>query len=275
MTTTKKLAAGRVEGLWRYPVKSMLGEGLTTAYVNQRGLLGDRAYAFIDSSTGKLVSAKNPRRWPNLFEFKAAFFEQLEPANRLPPVAITLPGGEMVSTSSPDVDSIVSNALGRDVTLTSESMARPCLEEYWPDIPDIAHRDAVTVEEIMPGTFFDGAPMHLVTTATLAALSAHYPEGQFEAARFRPNLLINAEGDARFAENEWIGKTIAIGSHVRLEITRVTGRCVMTTLPQAALPRDLGILRAAAQWNQANVGVYATVSQGGTIAQDDPVWLLD
>ena len=65
--------SGTVVSLYRYPVKSMMGEELNAIDVTQRGLLGDRIYAVVDSSDGKAASAKNPRKWPNLFNFKAAF----------------------------------------------------------------------------------------------------------------------------------------------------------------------------------------------------------
>ena len=72
-------------------------------------------------------------------------------------------------------------------------------------------------------------------------------------------------------ENDWIGQTVAIGDEVRLRITGPCPRCVMTTLPQGDLPKDSGILRTAAQHNQANVGVYADVLAGGTLRRGDPV----
>ena len=69
---------GRVVSLWRYPVKSMMGEELNEAEVTERGLLGDRAYALIDSSDGKAATAKNPRKWPRLFDFRASSFVQVQ-----------------------------------------------------------------------------------------------------------------------------------------------------------------------------------------------------
>ena len=65
--------AGAVATLWRYPVKSMLGEEINSSVVTLRGLLGDRAYALVDQTTGKVVSAKNPRKWPDMFRFRAAY----------------------------------------------------------------------------------------------------------------------------------------------------------------------------------------------------------
>ena len=74
-------------------------------------------------------------------------------------------------------------------------------------------------------------------------------------------------------ENDWIDRTIAIGDEVRLRVTGGCPRCVMTTPPQGDLPRDPGILRTAAQHNQANVGVYADMIAGGAIRRADPVTL--
>jgi uncharacterized protein YcbX len=101
-----------------------------------------------------------------------------------------------------------------------------------------------------------------------------YPGGRFEVRRFRPNIVVSTEPDTKgFVENDWIDRTIAIGDEVRLRITGPCPRCVMTTLPQGDLPRDPGILRAAAQHNQANVGVYADVIAGGAIRRGDSVTL--
>jgi uncharacterized protein YcbX len=76
-----------------------------------------------------------------------------------------------------------------------------------------------------------------------------------------------------FVENDWIDHTVAVGDKVRLRITGPCPRCVMTTLPQGDLPKDAGILRTAAQNNQANVGVYADVIAGGPIRRGDSVTL--
>ena len=133
------------------------------------------------------------------------------------------------------------------------------------------HRDTVTDFTLSEGTFFDCAMVHVLTTATLDRLRELYPQGRFEVRRFRPNIVVQLASDEKgFAENAWIGHTLAIGTAVRLNITGPCGRCVMTTLAQGDLSRDTGILRTAAQHNQVNVGVYAAVARGGSIRRDDP-----
>ena len=276
MPTETQTQVGEVTAIWRYPVKSLQGEELNAAVATDRGLLGDRAFAFVDRSEGRIVSAKNPRKWPDLFRFRAAFVEPPTSGQPLPAARITLPDGTIVTTDQPDVDQIVSAALGRDVTLQTSAPDDPALEEYWPDIEGLDYRDTVTVESIPVGGFFDGALIHLLTTATLDTLRRSHSEGHFEVRRFRPNLVVTPDAtSADFPENDWIGHTLAIGEQVRIAIDRKCPRCVMTTLPQAHLPHDPNILRTAAQRNEANVGVYASVVQTGVIRCGDAVTLAD
>jgi uncharacterized protein YcbX len=266
---------GSIVSLWRYPVKSMLGEELNATEVTKRGLLGDRAYALVDSAGGKVASAKNPRKWPGLFDCRAAFVDVPKTGAKAPPVRVTLPDGTIVNSEQRDRDQILSKGLKREVKLSALPDVRTATaEEYWPDIEGLDHRDTVTDFDLPEGTFFDCALVHLLTTATLDRLRALYPQGRFEVRRFRPNIVVettNAEKD--FVENAWIGQTLAIGDALRLSITGPCPRCVMTTLPQGDLPKDTGILRTAAQHNRANVGVYASVLQGGNVRRGDSVRL--
>ena len=277
---------GTVTAIWRYPVKSMLGEEIGASAVTDQGLLGDRAYALVDAETGKVASAKNPKRWPNLFQCHAELAEPPESAGKMPPVRIRLPDGTEVSSDEPSVDDTLSDMVGRRVTLESTAPSEAVFEEYWPDMEDISpegHRDTVTDERLgmaaPPGTFFDLAPMAVLTTATLQRLGELYPQGSFDVQRFRMNLIVEPDADG-FVENEWIGHTLAVGDGVSLPVTLADPRCVMTTLPQGDLPKDPGILRAAAQHNRLDipgvglypcVGVYAGVASGGTVRRGDPV----
>jgi hypothetical protein len=270
-------AVGSVVSLWRYPVKSMMGEELNAAEVTDRGLLGDRAYAIVDSADGKVASAKNPRKWPHLFDFRAALVDAPRPGAKVPPVRITLPEGTVVTSEQSEVNRILSRALDREVTLDATERGQrapwtPKAEEYWPDMEGLDYRDTVTDFNLPEGTFFDCAVVHLLTTATMDRLRELYPEGRFEARRFRPNIVVEiASGVKDFVENAWIGGTLAIGDAVRLSSTGPCPRCVMTTLPQGDLAKDPGILRTAAQHNHANVGLYASVVRGGTVRRGDGI----
>jgi len=264
--------AGHVVSLWRYPVKSMMGEELNASEVTERGLFGDRAYALLDPVTGKVASAKNPRKWSRMFEFRAAFVEPPRPDAPLPPVRVTCPDGTIIHSDAPDFERVLSKALGRSVRFVTSAPEKPSLEEYWPDIEGLAHREKVTDEAMPPKTFFDLATLHLLTTATLDQLRELNPDGRFETRRFRPNLVVRPiEGRRGFVEDAWIGKDLNLGNHARIRVTGPCTRCVMTTLPQGDLPQDGGILRTAAKHHDVNVGVYANVARGGLVRRGDPV----
>jgi uncharacterized protein YcbX len=298
--TTDTQRAGQVATLWRYPIKSLLGEELNATEIADRGLLGDRAYALLDIAAGKVASAKNPRKWPHLFDFRATFVDLPRTGAPLPPVRITLPDGMVVTTEHGDLQAILSRALDREVTLvTAERSQRaasglsspvPAMataEAYWPDIEGLDYRDAVTEFALPEGTFFDSAVVHVLTTATIERLRELYPAGRFEVRRFRPNIVVATDAGVKdFVEDAWIGRTLAIGDTVRLRIIDPCGRCVVTTLPQGDLPSDHGILRAIAQNNTvpsftavpgrtmpAVVGVYAEVLQAGEVRVGDAVRL--
>ena len=276
MPSEAQTAVGSVVSLWRYPVKSMMGEELNAVAVTERGLLGDRAYALVDSADGKVASAKNPRKWPGLFDFRAAYVEPPRTDGAIPPVCITLPDGTTVTSRDEDLDQIVSAALGRQVELRRAPPEKPSLEEYWPDIAGLDHRDPVTDEAMSAETFFDGAAIHLLTTTTLDALRRAHPQGRFEVRRFRPNFVLRPNSpEAGFTEDAWMGRTIRLGEEVRISITRPCPRCVMTTLAQGDLPSDPGILRTAARQHQAHVGVYAKVLCGGAVKRGDAAFLED
>lgn len=252
----------------------MMGEELNASYVNERGLAGDRAYAIVDQVTGKVASAKNPRKWGKLFDFRASFVEPPRPGAKMPAVRITLPDGKSVSSDQLEADSLLSQALGARIKLMAASLDKPSYEEYWPDIEGLANREKVTDELMPPQTFFDLATIHVLTTATIDRLRELYPEGRFEVRRFRPNIVIEPSPAVRdFVENGWVHRILHIGDEVRLRINNPCTRCVMTTLAQGDLPRDLGILRTAARFNKVNVGVYASVERGGSVKRGNLIWV--
>jgi uncharacterized protein YcbX len=281
---------GTVVALWRYPVKSMQGEELNGVPVGERGILGDRAYAILERATGHIASAKHPRKWSRLFECRASYVAPPQPGTPLPPIWITLPDGALIRSDDPEVDQALSRVLDREVALVSQAPSAPTREANRAPVEVLATQEAIMEEALAPaapaGTFFDYAALHILTTATLDRLRELYPAGRFEARRFRPNIVI-APTTGGFAEYTWLGRALAAGEETRLRVLDPAPRCVVTTLPQGDLPRDLGILRtlnehsAAASATlapgvvlQAVAGVYASALRAGTIRRGDKVWLL-
>lgn len=288
---TKTESVGSVVSVWRYPVKSMQGEELNGTLVTLRGVLGDRAYAVMDRTTGYIASAKHPRKWGKLLECRAAFVEPPQLGAPLPPVWITLPDGIVINSTQSDVDQVLSRVLGRDVTLLAEAPFAPIREADRSPIDGEEHPETIMQEKMAiaapSNTFFDYAALHVLTTGTINRLQELYKAGRFEVHRFRPNIVITTVGDERdFVENNWLGHSLAIGTEVHLHTIDPCPRCVVTTLAQGDLPHDLGILRTVAQHNAvasvtlapgvvfpAVAGVYASVLQSGTICRGDLVWL--
>jgi len=289
---------GSVAGLWRFPVKSMRGEQLDQAELTGRGLVGDRAYALIDTDTGKVVSAKSVRLYPDLLGCRAGFVEPPRSERELPPVRITLPDGKSVTSDSSDADRVLSAYFRRDVTLARAAPADFTIDQYHPDVEDLdpeGHRDTVVEQKLgsaffaqaglaspVPvGSFFDLFPVSVLTTSTLDRLSELRPQSRIDQRRFRMNAIVGTKA-AGFVENNWIGRELAIGDAVRLRVALPDPRCVMTTLAQDELPKDTDVLRTLTQHNRVQVGdagqfpcagVYALVEAPGTMRTGDRVAL--
>src|SRR5262249_61456945 len=123
------------------------------------------------------------------------------------------------------------------------------------------------------GTYFDAFPILVMTKQSLAALARHAPSARFDVRRFRPNLLIDVEGDGEFPERAWVGKRLRVGATV-LDVAMECPRCVMTTLPFADLPADTSIMRTLVREARGMLGVYATVTQLGEVRTGDAVALV-
>jgi uncharacterized protein YcbX len=288
--------AGVISELWRFPVKSMLGEQPDAVDVDARGVVGDRAYAVIDTETGKVASAKNPRMWPQLFQCRASFVAPPCSGEPASPVRMTLPDGSTVMSDARDVDARLSSLFGRSVTLATEAPADFTIDDYHPDVEGLGPgREPDTVSEtklgaaffaeagmtsaVTPESFFDLFPISVMTTSTLAHLNAIKPDSRFDARRFRMNIVVDTAAPG-FVENEWLGRQLGLGDDAVLAVMIPDPRCVMTTLPQDDLPKDNGILQTLARHNRLEVagagtfpcaGVYAVVATGGTIRRGDAV----
>jgi MOSC domain-containing protein len=286
-------AAGTIQALWRFPVKSMQGEQLEAAHVREAGIIGDRAFALVDRQTGKVASAKHPKLWPDLLGCRAAFLESPRPDAQLPPARIDLADGTTVMSDAPDVDAVLSRFFRREVKLTRAAPEDFTIDQYHPDIENLdpqGHRDEVTETKlgaalfsqlgapsaVPQGSFMDFFPVSVITTSTLARLSKLQPGSRFDARRFRMNVIVDTTDDG-FVENAWTGRVLDVGNDARLAIAMPDPRCVMTILAQPDLPRDPAILKTIAKHNRLDIadgapypcaGVYALPRSPGTIRKN-------
>ncbi len=240
MPDLRSLYAGRIVSLRRYPVKSLVGELLDRVEVDRRGVLGDRLWAVRDPD-GKLGSGKSTRRFRKMDGLLAlaARYEADTPV-------IELPRGEVVRGDDPAVHETLSRHVGRPVRLTREQ--------------ETSHFD-------------EGPSVHLVTTSTLAALGRAHGR-VLDAARFRPNLVVVTDG-VGFVEDRWVGRRLAVGPDVVLEVRAPMPRCVMVSLPQLGLDGEDGLLLTVTDVNAGQAGVVADVRSPGVISAGDGVRLLE
>jgi uncharacterized protein YcbX len=293
------VTVGSVAGLWRFPVKSMRGERLEQAELTAQGVVGDRAYALIDADTGKVVSAKSVRLFPDLLDCRAAFVEPPQSGRQAPPVRIALPDGTSVTSGSSDANRVLSAHFRRDVTLARAAPEDFTIDQYHPDVEDLdpeGHRDILVEQKLgsaffaqaglaspVPvGSFFDLFPLSVLTTSALERLNELQPQSRFDQRRFRMNVIVGTQ-EAGFVENNWVSRELMIGDAVRLRVALPDPRCVMTTLAQDDLPKDTDVLRTLTRHNRVQVGaagrfpcagVYAVVEAPGTMRTGDLVVLI-
>lgn len=121
----------------------------------------------------------------------------------------------------------------------------------------------------------DGRTLHLLTNSSLRKMSAFYPAGDFDARRFRPNLLVDADGGrAGFVEEAWVKQELQVGAGPRLMVTKSNTRCKLTTLKQAGIEEDKGILQTIDRENSRNPGVMCTVLNAGMVGAGSTVTLV-
>lgn len=283
---------GSVGELWRYPVKSMMGEPLQGVDITEQGVLGDRGWAVRDEVRGGIRGAK---KIGALMKLAARYRDEPSLERPVPEVDITLPDGAVVRSSDADVDAQISKALDHTVTLWPLQPPDD-LEHYrrgGPDtddvmeelrsifgrepdepLPDLSGMPPVIFEfESPPGTYYDAYPLHIVTTASLRTLARLTPDAVVDVRRFRPNLLLDAGDDVDgFPEQEWTGRRITIGD-TELEVRSACPRCVMITRAFGDLPQARSLMRTVVREADQNVGVYASVVSPGTISVGDTATL--
>jgi uncharacterized protein YcbX len=279
---------GTLSAIHRYPVKSMLGETLASARLGEQGIPGDRAWALRDELRGGIQGGK---KLPGLMGCAARY---LAPPDEGPAPApeISLPDGTRFLASDPDAARRIGETIGREVTLwpivpaeNAEHYRRPA-----PDHPDLVEElraifgrepgeplpdigkfpPEILANQTPPGTYFDAFPLLLLSRQSLASLQRAAEESRIDVRRFRPNLVLDAPGDRPFPEQDWIGRSLRIGS-ARLEIALECPRCVMTTHGFADLPKDPRIMRSLVKEAGGNLGVYARVSVPGEVRTGDRI----
>ena len=285
----------RVAELWRYPVKSMGGERLDAVRIDARGVHADRLWAVRDLELGAITTA---RRLPMLLQCTArwADAEQGPPADAGPgrpaEVVVTFPDGEELRSSDAAIHAKLSALCGRRVELhpLPATDDRRAYKGVLANQADLRRQFDVPDDEPLPdlsmfpvrklaelaryatpvGTFADAYPIHVLTTASLAAMRAQAPQADFDVRRFRPSIVVDSDDADGLVELGWLGGTLHAGAvELRLEIPTI--RCSMPTRVQPGLAADADVLRTIRAHAERCLGAYAEVAQGGRVEVGDPV----
>ena len=158
----------------------MGGEALAATTITRHGLRGDRAYALFDPTENRVASAKLFDRFPGLLEFSAQYIQGEWPASGLPPVEVRFPHGVVVRTDAKEFLETLGAWFGKPTAIsavTDDRLVRPQAGKY-----------------AMTDTYFDYAPLHLLTDVAMASLARSSPGSLVALERFRPNLLIEGIG---------------------------------------------------------------------------------
>lgn len=276
-----------VASIWRYPVKSMVGEQVTQAVIADAGMVGDRGWAVRDEVRGGIRGAK---KIAGLMRLAARYDDPAGGA-----ITITLPDGSTVSSSDPEVNSALSEALDHEVTLWPLQPADD-LDHYRrgasdsddimvelrdlfgrtedEPLPDLTVFPPEVIEfESPPGTYLDAYPISVMTTSAMRSLTEALPYSAIDIRRFRPNLLVDTGDDPGHPELDWGGRALSVGE-VELELLTGIPRCVMVTREiDEKLGVDRSVLRHIVADLDQVLGVYARVTTPGAVSVGDPVTL--
>jgi hypothetical protein len=293
-------AIATVREIWRYPVKSMGGESLTSATVTPAGLVGDRLWAVLDAD-GEIKSA---RQWPRLIQMTARYLDAALVSGQLyaqavPDVLIDTPDGTRLRSRTASAGSVLESFLGQACRL--EPLRPPSDTDFYTP-PKARNLDTLSVEldqlddepefdfsqtpeEMLailsdymtpPGTFFDAFPMHLISSQTLATL-ARDSLADVDPKRFRPNLLLDfVDAKATVPEFDLLGKVVRIGATAM----RMQGKTIRCSIPSRSQPllglsQDPNMTRAMVRLMQRHIGVYASIETPGDIQVGAPVFVDD
>ena len=281
----------RVDQIWSYPVKSMVGGTVASAEVSMLGIVGDRRWAVRDLERGGIRGAKQMGGLMTLAAREVPGY-----TGDTGDVEIDFPDGRRLTSKSPDIDEALSAHLGHPVRLEALRPAddldhyrrgAPANDDFMVELRNIFGREEseplpdfsvfppeVVEFESPPGTYHDCWPLMIMSTTALESMRSALPDSIIDVRRFRPSVVIDTPGATGHPEFAWAGRTARLGDAI-IAFESPCPRCVMVTREVADLPADRSILRHIVRDLDQNVGIYARVVEPGTFATGDELRFID
>jgi uncharacterized protein len=249
---------GRVESLWRYPVKSMRGEELREAYLTAKGVYGDRRYAFLSTGSRKDFPYFTAREQHQMLLHRA-WYRHPEKMVR-PQGALSLEDGA-VEVETPEGERLTADDPGLI------NLLRGGLREW-----QQKRHQVMVVQSDNP--VVDTRPLSLFSLQTVRRLSEDIGE-ELDKRRFRANVYVDLASDEGFAEDAWVGRKLAIGEVAVVEILKRTKRCKLITLDPDTSEPNIEVMKKVALKHELRAGISASVGVEGMIAVGDEIRLID
>ena len=259
---------GKVESLWRYPVKSMRGEELDEMFAGYAGVYGDRLFAFTTSSGRKGFPFFTGRDQRQMIRYRPRFrnpAEAAQPINlsdaeKLPPGVTPLyadPNDLMVDVETP---------AGKTFAIDDPALIEMLRQEI-----DDKHQITLLRSE---RALTDCRPLSIFAMQSAKKLGEETGV-KVDKRRFRANVYLDLTSSDGFVENQFVGKTLRIGSKVVVSVLERDPRCMMITLDPDTAEKTPAILKQVAQAHEGMAGVYGAVLMEGMIRKEDSVELID
>jgi uncharacterized protein YcbX len=259
---------GRIESLWRYPVKSMRGEELAEAFAGFPGVYGDRLYAFLSSAASRGFPYFTGREQGQMLRYRAAFRHRERMA--MPP---NLSEAEALG---PGITPLYADPADRMVDVRTPSGEVLAVDD--PRLIDLLREGARDGHELSllrsERALTDCRPFSLISIQTTRQLSEELGV-ELDKRRFRANAYVYLASGAGFSENDWVGRTVRIGEKAQIAVTDRDPRCKMITLDPDTGQANPEVMRRVAKDHGGTVGVYGAVVVEGMIHAGDEVALAD
>jgi uncharacterized protein YcbX len=259
---------GRVESLWRYPVKSMRGEEMDELFAGYAGVYADRLFAFESSAAPKGFPFFTGRDQRQMVRYRARFRnpeKAARPAN--------WSEAEKLGSGANPISADVSELMIDVETPNGKTFAidDPALIDNLRENIDGKHELTLLRSD---KAMTDCRPLSIFAVQTARKLGEETGV-VVDKRRFRANIYVDLTSANGFAEDEFVGRSLRIGSKVTVAVLQRDARCMMITLDPDTAEKTPAILKAVAQAHEGMAGVYGAVLAEGMIRKGDLVQLLD
>ena len=257
---------GKVDSLWRYPVKSMRGEELDEMFAGYAGVYGDRVFAFTSSLSPRGFPFFTGRDQRQMIRYRARFRNPEKAARPINLAEAESSGANPISANASELMIEVETPDGKTIAIDDPAL----IDNLRANIDGKHELKLLRSDKAIT----DCRPLSIFALQSAKKLGEETGTN-VDKRRFRANVYVDLTNAAGFAENEFVGKRLRIGSKVVVSVLERDPRCMMITLDPDTAEKTPAILKQVAQAHEGMAGVYGAVLMEGMIRKGDSVELID